>query len=164
VLWCCWFGGREGIRPVKKLSGGVLAWLSVCDEMQICIWPSWCHRHSLSLASVKSRLVLVPANLDNPGESPEGRKTYVCVHFFVIGEHRDFQFGVQVNYSKYQLKEGKLPLKGAWSRYVTQFKFLSPPPKIYLERLKLDTSHFVQWLAMWNISLGIGKLSLKWPV
>jgi len=29
VLWRCWFGGRKGIRPVKKLSGGVLAWLSV---------------------------------------------------------------------------------------------------------------------------------------
>jgi len=26
--------------------------------MQTCIWPVWCHCHSLSLASVKSRLVL----------------------------------------------------------------------------------------------------------
>jgi len=26
--------------------------------VQTCIWPSWCHCHSLSLASVKSRLVL----------------------------------------------------------------------------------------------------------
>ena len=26
--------------------------------MQTCIWPSWCHYHSLSLASVKYRLVL----------------------------------------------------------------------------------------------------------
>ena len=26
----------------KKLSGGVLAWLSVWSEVQICIWPSWC--------------------------------------------------------------------------------------------------------------------------
>ena len=26
--------------------------------MQTCIWPSWCHCHSLNLASVKSRLVL----------------------------------------------------------------------------------------------------------
>ena len=26
--------------------------------MQTCIWPSGCHCHSLSLASVKSRLVL----------------------------------------------------------------------------------------------------------
>ena len=58
VLWRCWLGGRNGIRPVKKLSGGVLAWLSVWSDVQTCIWPSWCHCHSLSLASVKSRLVL----------------------------------------------------------------------------------------------------------
>ena len=57
VLWRCWMGGRKGIRPVKNLSGGVLAWLSVWSVMQTCIRPSWCHCHSLSLASVKSRLV-----------------------------------------------------------------------------------------------------------
>ena len=27
-------------------------------EMQSCMWPSWCHCHSLSLAPVKSTLVL----------------------------------------------------------------------------------------------------------
>ena len=58
VLWCCWLGGRKGIWPVKKLSSGVLAWLSVWSEVQTCICPSWCHCHSLSLASAKSRLVL----------------------------------------------------------------------------------------------------------
>ena len=58
VLWRCWLGGRKGIRPVKIMSGGVLAWLSVWSEMQTCKWPSWYHCHSLSLASVKSRLVL----------------------------------------------------------------------------------------------------------
>ena len=58
VLWRCWLGGRKGIRPVKKQSGGVLVWLSVWSKVQTCIWPSWCHCHSLSLASVKSRLVL----------------------------------------------------------------------------------------------------------
>jgi len=47
--------GRQEGHP---LSGEVLAWLSVWSEMQTCIWPSWCHCHSLSLASVKSRLVL----------------------------------------------------------------------------------------------------------
>ena len=36
----------------------MLAWLSVWSEVQTCICPSWCHCHSLSLASVKSRLVL----------------------------------------------------------------------------------------------------------
>ena len=39
-----------------------LAWwwilAPISGEVQICIWPSWCHCHSLSLASVKSRLVL----------------------------------------------------------------------------------------------------------
>jgi len=39
-------------------SGGMLAWLSVWSEVQTCIWPSWCHCHSLSPAFVKSRLVL----------------------------------------------------------------------------------------------------------
>ena len=58
VLWCCWLGGRKGIRPVKKLSGGVLAWLFVWSKVQTCIWPNWCHCHSLSLASAISRLVL----------------------------------------------------------------------------------------------------------
>ena len=58
VLGRCWLGGTKGIRSVKKLSGGVLAWLSVCSEVQTCTWPSWRHCHSLSLASVKSRLVL----------------------------------------------------------------------------------------------------------
>ena len=36
----------------------MLAWLSVWSKVQTCIWSSWCHCHSLSLASVKSRLVL----------------------------------------------------------------------------------------------------------
>jgi len=33
-------GWQEGIRPVKKLSGGMLAWLSVWGVMQICVWLS----------------------------------------------------------------------------------------------------------------------------
>ena len=58
VHWRCWLGGRKGIRPAKKLSGEVGSWLSVWSKVQTCIWPSWCHCYSLSLASVKSRLVL----------------------------------------------------------------------------------------------------------
>ena len=33
-------GLQEGHPACKKLSGGVLAWLSVLSEVQICIWPS----------------------------------------------------------------------------------------------------------------------------
>ena len=51
-------GQQEGHPACKKLSGGVLAWLSVWSEVQTWICSSWCHCHSLSLASVKSRLVL----------------------------------------------------------------------------------------------------------
>jgi len=59
VLWHCWLVGRqEGHPACKKLSGGVLEWLCVWCEVQTCIWPSGFHCHSLSLAPVKSRLVL----------------------------------------------------------------------------------------------------------
>ena len=50
-------GQQEGHPACKKLRGGVLVWLSVWSEVQTCIRSSWCHCHSLSLASVKSRLV-----------------------------------------------------------------------------------------------------------
>ena len=33
-------GWQEGHPACKKLSGGVLAWLSVGSEVQTCIWPS----------------------------------------------------------------------------------------------------------------------------
>ena len=59
VLWRCWLGGRKGIRPVKTEWWGVgvvICWSEV--QTCSCIWPSWCRWHSLSLASVKSRLVL----------------------------------------------------------------------------------------------------------
>ena len=41
------FGRQEGHPACKKLRGGVLAWLPVWSEVQTCIWPSWCHCHSL---------------------------------------------------------------------------------------------------------------------
>jgi len=72
-------GRQEGHPACRKLSGGVLAWLSVWSEVQTCIWLSGFHCHSLSLASVKSRLVftfLVPAHPGCPGQ--RGRKTCVC--------------------------------------------------------------------------------------
>ena len=82
LLWRCWLGGRKGIRPVKKLSGGVLAWLSILSEVQTCIRPSWCHCHSLSLASVKSRLVLpfwYRLTWVVPDKGPLDGGVYVCV-------------------------------------------------------------------------------------
>jgi len=50
-------GWQEGHPACKNrvVGAGVV---SVWSEVQTCIWPSWCHCHSLSLAPVKSRLVL----------------------------------------------------------------------------------------------------------
>jgi len=64
----------------------MLAWLSVCDEVQICIWPAWCHCHSLSLAPVNPDWFYLPgfaflvlAYPGSPGHNPERRKTVVVV-------------------------------------------------------------------------------------
>ena len=93
VLWHCWLGGRKGIRPVKKLSGGVLAWLSVWSKVQTCIWHSGCHCHSLSLASVKSSYLgtqigftfLVPAHHGSPGKG--SLNGCVCVYLLPFSRY-----------------------------------------------------------------------------
>jgi len=55
-------GRQEGHPACKKLSGGVLMWLCVWDEVQICTRSRWCYCHSLSLAPVNpdcfTRMVL----------------------------------------------------------------------------------------------------------
>ena len=79
-------GWQEGHPACKKLSGGVLAWLPVWGKVQICIWPSWCHCHSLSLAPVNPDWLylpgftfLLPAHPGSPGHSPGGCKKVVVV-------------------------------------------------------------------------------------
>ena len=48
ALWHCWLGVRKSIRPIKKFSDWVRAWLSVWSVLQmICIWSSWCHCHPI---------------------------------------------------------------------------------------------------------------------
>jgi len=47
-----WAAGRAS--GLWKLSGEVLAWLSVWSEVQmICIWSSWCHCHPIISCSSK---------------------------------------------------------------------------------------------------------------
>ena len=59
--------------------GAVLAWLSVWREVQTCIWPSWCHCHSLSLASVKSRWFCLSgtSSLSSPWQRTV-KRIYIC--------------------------------------------------------------------------------------
>jgi len=63
-----------------------------------------------------------------------------------MGEHKDFKFGVRIDRTKSQHMEDRLFLKGVWSHSCDPFKIFSPL-KISLERLKLETSNFVHWLA-----------------
>jgi len=72
-------GRQEGHPACKNLSGGMLVWLCVWVKVQISIWPSWCHCHSLSLALVNSDLFYLPgfaylvlAHLGSPGQNPTG--------------------------------------------------------------------------------------------
>jgi len=77
MLLVGWQEGHPAYK--KKLTGGVLAWLSVWSEVQTCIWPSWCHCHSLSLASVKSILVLSFWYRLTPGSPGQRAVKWVCV-------------------------------------------------------------------------------------
>ena len=74
-------GWQEGHPACKKLSGEVLAWLSVWNEVQTCIWPSWCHCHSLFTVSCCGKIqigfpFLVSAHPGSPGQRAVNR---VCV-------------------------------------------------------------------------------------
>ena len=73
VLWRCWLGGRKGIRPVKKLSGEVLAWLSVWSEVQTCIMAQLMPLPLTVSCFSKIQVgftFLVPAHLGSPGKGP----------------------------------------------------------------------------------------------
>ena len=84
VLWRCWLGGRKVIQPVKnRVVGCWRQWRGYLSGARLTfIWPSWCHRHSLSLASVKSRLVLPLAHPGSPGQ--RAVKRCVCYFYSVV--------------------------------------------------------------------------------
>jgi len=64
----------------------MLAWLCVWGKVQICIWPSWWHGHSLSLAPLNRDWFYLPGftfwcRLTHvvPDKIEEGHKMVVCV-------------------------------------------------------------------------------------
>ena len=67
-------GWQEGHLACKKLSGGVLAWLSLLSEVQTCM-PSC---HSLSLAFQIGFTFLLPAHPGSPGQRAV-KRVCVCV-------------------------------------------------------------------------------------
>jgi len=92
-------------------------------------------------------MVTLPVTLGDPN-FPNHLISTFCVAFciFVLVEVRDFKFVVPVH-----RMDDQLPERGV---VMSRDPFLIfSPPKISLERLKLQTSNFVQWLAMSTISL-----------
>ena len=78
VLWCCWLGGRKGIRPVKN-------WVVGCWRGYICLeWDADLRMMPLPVTvSCFSKIqigftVLVPADPGSPGQRAV-KRVCVCV-------------------------------------------------------------------------------------
>jgi len=65
-----------------------------------------------------------------------------------MGQEIDFKFGTQLDHRYPQPTDDITSMKGAWLWSRDPFKF-SVPPKISIKWLKLETSKFVHWFAMW---------------
>jgi len=76
-------GQQEGHPACRKLSGGVLAWLSVWSEVHTCIWPSRCHCHSLSCFT-KIQIGFTFLVLAHPGGPRQRAIKRLCVCVCII--------------------------------------------------------------------------------
>jgi len=97
-----------------------MAWLSICSEVQTCIWPSWCHGHSLSLASVKSSgfTFLVPAHPGSPGWRAV-KRVCVCVFLPQVPDQK---------ISPWQVNQPNVDSRACWP-HLRQSTSESPPKK-----------------------------------
>ena len=89
VLWHCWLGGRKGIRPVKKLSGGVLVWLSLeqgADLHTAQLMPLPLIVSCFSEIKIGFTF-LVPARPGSPGQRAVKR---MCVCSLIVAAKKDF--------------------------------------------------------------------------
>jgi len=81
---------RQEEHPACKKTEWWGAGMIIWSEVQICIWLSWCHCHSLSLASVKSRLFLpfwYWLTLVVPEKGPLNECINTILYFFVLLIH-----------------------------------------------------------------------------
>jgi len=74
-----------------------------------------------------------------------------------MGKCRDFKYAGEVDNSKSQPTDDKLSLKGAWSHHMTYFNSLWLLLLKYLACLKLQTSNFIDWFAIWSVCLEMAK-------
>ena len=90
MLWHCWLGVRNSIRPVKN--GVMRCWRGSAGSYAnhsrhlsgvICIWSSWCHCHPIISSFIKIQTGLTFLVLAYPG-CPEKRPLNGCLSDFVV--------------------------------------------------------------------------------
>ena len=143
MLRCCWLGGRKGIRPVKTWVVG--CWHGYLSGAR-CRWPSWCHCHSLSLASVKSRLVLpfwyrLTRVVGSPGKRAIKR---VCVLYLLSYKSTENAFLSLFPHDKYKLS-----------------CYSASAPAIWLHHHPL---HGVDWVCLQILLIGTSRQCDSWSV
>jgi len=79
-------GQQEGHPACKKLSGRVLAWLSVWSEVQTCIWPLPITESYYSKIQIGFAF-LVLAHPGSPGKRAV-KRVCLCVFVFTRPFHR----------------------------------------------------------------------------
>jgi len=136
---------------LRKLSGGVLAWLSVWSEVQTCIWPSWYHCHS---CFSKIQIGFLPFWYRLTRVVPEKGPLNGCVCMCVISPQRlmlktsDFVHGSAMWSLSLVTDEWVLP-KWAWSGSREQFlhcgltKFRHSKSSVYRWYTQFDRRWFV---------------------
>jgi len=102
----------------------------------------------------------LPISPPKCGSTREFSTFGVAFHFFVAGNRRHFKLNMRVEHSESQSTDDKTSLKWAWPSHVTHFTALVPP-KIYLERLELETSNLVCMLIIASPSIRTTNCPLK---
>jgi len=80
VLWCCWLGGRNGIRPVKKWGAGMVVCLEQGADLHMAqLMPLPLTVSCFSKIQIAFTF-LVPAHMGSPGKRAV-KRVCVCVTF-----------------------------------------------------------------------------------
>ena len=83
VLWCCWLGGRKGIRPVNNWVVG--SWRGICLERGADLHPAQLIPLPLTVSCFSKIQIgvtfLVPAQTGRPGEGPINERVYTVTCF-----------------------------------------------------------------------------------
>jgi len=111
--------------------------LSVRSEAQTCVWPSWCHCHSL---------YLVPTHPGSPGQRADKR---MCV-YTVYPQYFTGQMPFLSPNQQSQSTEGRCWVVGCWHGYVwSKVQTCIWPNWCYCHSLSLATAKSTLVLSFW---------------